>query len=326
MDVILEDTAEATMQDLQICLTKSFDHVEVRHSSRNTVMLRVCDALQDPNCRVKSMTFRSGVSVGDLALLKDALLVNRAVESLAFVCLKNIHEIRAAIGCCRTQPRIKRLSLSHYAPPTSRRTGEGRETIAGVLCEEVFSGVVNGQRERQDIRGVPHLEYLELNSYPIGSQGIQILEKDLACNTNIISLRLTNCDLRSDCASSIATVIRKNNHLRILDLSNNRLFIGEGIKQEMTLNTLERRGLKLNMRLLRLDLPVEPTFQSQRQLSKIESQLAANQLFSAYNDSQSIKDPFSIPKNIWPLVLARVSQKPPILNELLRESAVVLYR
>jgi hypothetical protein len=319
----LEDTAEAALNELLDQL-RSKNRVEIGHSSRNMVMFRVCEELKLPTTTAKSLVFRSGVSISDLERLDDALQVNETVESLTFVCLKNTIEIRAAIACCRHHPRLKSLSLMNYTPSISRRVGEGRETVAAAICEAVFGRPFDEQAEDQPqgttyVGGVPTIWHLELDNYPIGSQGIKILEKAIACSTSLITLRLTSCDLRSDGAHSIAEIIKRNGHLKVLDLSHNRLFLGDGIKREMTVNALVKHGLRFNMSLLELGL--EPS----TKLSKIDRQLQINRFRATYLEDR--RDPFSFPISIWAKVIAKIASKPSVLYEvLIRDGTTALFR
>jgi hypothetical protein len=321
----LEDVAEAEIEEvLEQLRTK--DRVEIRHSSRSAVMLRVCEQLKAPTTTAKSLILRSGASCSDLERLRDALRINETVEALKFVCLKTTSEIRAAITCCKQHPRLTSLSLMNYTPSTSRRTGEGREMVAAAVCDELFGTPINDQGEylvhigtnNYSAGGVPNICNLELDTYPLGSQGVQILEQAIASSTRLISLRLTSCDLRGDCTHSIAEIIRKNPFLQVLDLSHNRLFLGDGIRREMTLNVLVKRGLQYNTSLLELDL------QPPAKLSKIERQLKLNRCLASYREANT--NPFNIPPSVWAEAMAKVAPKPSILFEMLRDSAVALFR
>ena len=313
----LEDTAEASMNELLDQL-RSKDRVEIRHSSRTTVMLRVCEELRAPTTTVKSLVFRSGTSIIDSERLDDALRFNDTLEALTFVCLKNTLEIRAAIRCCRHNPRLKSLSLMNYTPSMSRREGEGRETIAKTICEAVFGTPVDEECRGTTYKGgVPNISRFELDNYPLGSQGIQIMEDAIACSKNLIVLRLTSCDLRSDSTRSIAEIIKRNRHLSVLDLSHNRLLLGDGIKKEMTLNDLVKRGLRFNTSLLELELQA-------KNLGKIERQLSINRFRVAC--IQTRRDPFIIPSNVWAEILSKVAPKPSALFETLRYGAMALFR
>ena len=313
----LEDTAEASMNDL-VDQLRSKDRVEIRHSSRTTVMLRVCEELKAPTTTVKSLVFRSGTSISDLERLADALRFNDTLEALTFVCLTTTQEIRAAIGCCRHSPHLKSLSLMNYTPSISRREGEGREMIAATICEAVFGTPVDQLHGSRYEGGVPNISVFEIDNYPLGSQGIQILEEPIASSKSLTVLRLTSCDLRSDSARSVAEIIKRNRHLRVLDLSHNRLFLGDGIKREMTLNDLVKRGLRFNTSLLELELQTIPNF------GKIELQLRINRFRVACLEAN--RDPFSVPPKIWAEILGKVAPKPSVLYETLRYGAMVLFR
>ncbi len=73
------------------------------------------------------------------------------------------------------------------------------------------------------------LESLEIANYPIGAEGAQILAEAMSTNSALKTLKLIDCDLRSDSATYVAHIIRENQCLETLDLSYNRHYLGSQI-------------------------------------------------------------------------------------------------
>jgi len=321
----LEDTAEAGMNEL-VDQLRSRNRVEVRHSSRSMVMARICEELKAPTTIVKSLVFRSGVSTSNLQRLEEALRVNETVEAVSFVSLKSLEEIRAAVACCQDKPRIQSLSLLNYNPSTNHNGVEGITTIATTICETIFGIPLLDDRTADDpllqntyVGGVPTIRHLEVDAYPLGSQGIQILEDAIASSTSLLSLRLTRCNLRGDGASSVVKIIKRNRYLQVLDLTYNPFFLGDGFKREMTLKNIVNGGLRFNLNLLELQLQTPPA----AKIPKIDRLLDINRFWANYSKPGSNLS--SVPFSAWPELMARVAPKPTVLFAVLRDAAPALF-
>lgn len=324
----LEDQAEAALAGLlnQLRLNHT---VEIGRSSRDSTMFQICEELKktsNNNLAVKSLVMRGGISLNGLRMLQQALQENDTIEELTFVSLKCVQELQGAMECCRRQPRIRSLSLTSYNPPTSRRDGEGGEVIATTIRDTIFGEprfLVGDDHAADNEQGVPTLKTLEIVGYPIGTRGTQVLADSIAKNMTITTLRLMDCDLRSDCANSVAQMIKGNRHLKELDLSFNRHYLGSEITRELTLKTMVQRGLRFNMSLLELKLP-EQTVGGPFKRGKIDRQLDISRFRASFVDNK--RDPFSVSPHLWTHVLARVSPKPSALYLFLLESAITIFR
>lgn len=324
----LEDQAEAALGGLLQQL-RCDQRVEIGRSSRDMVISHIAKELKNEQTVTKSLVIRGGISMNGLAMLQQGLEENDTIEELQFVCLKTVQELQGAIDCCRRQPRIRSLSLKSYTPPTSRRIGEGSEVIAATIRDCLF-GVGRYWQDDEDSlcrrpgSGIPTLRILEIEAYPIGTGGLEVLVDSIARNTTLETLRLLDCDLRSDSVSSVANMIKRNNHLKELDLSYNRQYLGSEITRELTLKTLVQRGLRYNMSLLELKLEQTrggPIKRGHRQLVR---HLDISKFRAAFVDLK--RDPFEIPAELWTYVLARVALKPSALYLFLQESAVTIFR
>lgn len=302
----LEDLAEAALsgllQQLQIQST-----VEIGHSSRDALLFRICEEIKSMPIITKTLVFRGGISLNGLRMLHRALQENESINELQFVSLKSPEEVQGAIECCRVQPRIQSLSLRSYT--TGRRAD--REGIAATICNALFWS-----------KGTSGLQTLEIASYPIGARGAQILTEAVASDTHLTTLRLVDCDLRSDSASSIAYMIKVNKHLQDLDLSFNPHFLGSEITRELTFKTLIRRGLIFNTTLLDLRLEQYGCVPIKR--ASLDRQLRISKFRAAFEKSG--RSPFDLPIDLWTHILARVALKPSILYLFLQEGAIVLFR
>ncbi len=302
----LEDHAGAAL----VTLLEQFhlhSTVEVGHSSRDTVLYGICEELKSMMVAATCLVFRGGISLHGLIMLQQALQENQTVCKLHFVCLKSPEEVKGAIECCRQQPRIHSLSLTSYT--TSRRAE--REGVAATIDDAVFGS-----------GGIPTLKTLEITSYPIGTRGTQILAESVANDTHLATLRLVDCDLRSDSASSVAQMIKSNKYLQELDLSYNLHFLGSEITRELTLKTLVRRGLRFNTSLFELKLEQTRGGPLKRRL--LDRQLEISKFRAAFVDSG--KNPFDIQPQMWTHILTRASLKPSILYLFLQEATVTLFR
>jgi len=227
--------------------------VQIKHSSRDSVILRVCEALLRSKCATdsddasddnsgqqdeetyqsvetvvaKKLVFRSGVSVTGIQRLEEALQQSDTnIEELEFVCLKSIDIVERAIYCCRRNG-IRRLSLKNFSGST-RSSREHRYAMLGAIRGGLV--VSDCDRDDKDIENNSSrttLEYLEIENYPIGDAigeaGGHVLA-DTSSIEGLKTLKLLDCDLRSDSAAAVAQIIRRSKSLEVLDLSYNRHF------------------------------------------------------------------------------------------------------
>jgi hypothetical protein len=398
----LEDQAEAAIEGI-IDQLYTNDKVEIKHSSRDSVMLRVADALSnhyhqrhtpphsssgsdhddsDEQRRIivaKKLVFRSGVSLQGLQRLQEALqqgvaatrneevrrpsiqesnktsTINASssssIDELEFVCLATPETLQAAIQCCRASG-IKRLSLKNYG---ARMLLQNRDLVSLTIRSALWGldddrhleeneyndaedGVIN------DAGNLVMLESLEIVNYPIGADGAQLLAEALSTNQSLRTLKLIDCDLRSDSATPIARIIKENHYLEVLDLSYNRHYLGSPLTREMTLKTLLKRGLKHNLTLTELHMeqhPAQhhsassPSSSSSHQIHElqqprilhgtkleVEEQLDINRFRKAFVVQQ--RDPLAIHPNMWCHLLGRVSAKPMALYLFLQDSVPTL--
>lgn len=301
----LEDQAEAALAGLLEQL-RLHPVVEIGHSSRDTVLFSICEAIRSTRVIATSLVFRSGISLAGLAMLQQALQENDTICELQFVSLKSCEEVKEAINCCRHQPRIHSLSLKNY---TTNRRAE-RESIAVTIGDAVFGS-----------GGIPTLKTLEIVRFPIGTRGTQILTEAMAIDTHLTTLRMIDCDLRSDSASFVAHMIKTNHHLQELDLSFNPHYLGSGITRELMLKTLVQRGLRFNTSLIELKL--EQTGGGPIKRSLLDRQLQITKFRAAF--VRSNRSPFDIPQHMWPHILEKVAFKPTILHQFLQEAAITLF-
>ncbi|CAB9507008.1 expressed unknown protein [Seminavis robusta] len=340
----LEDQAEA---GLRRNLDQLYTHetVQIKHSSRDSVITHFCQALSNPTSPlvVRKLALRSGISSVGLQLLQTTLFKMRRegnvlMEELEFVCLQDTNTLLAAILCCRLAG-ITRLSLKNY---NARILRINRDTIS----ETIRSGltmtdhpsvpVLEGDNDNQDgnvgenLEGqnprntIVELDYLEIANYPIGVDGAQILQEAVS---SLKTLKLVDCDLRSDSANCIAKIIRTSPSLEKLDLSYNRHYLGSPITREMTVKTLVQKGLKHNLSLLFLEMRKhDGSSNSSRalDLSKINQQLDINR-FLRRNTVDQPRDLLALPPSLWPVLLARVSAKPAALHLFLQDTVAALF-
>lgn len=337
----LEEQAEAGVR-VNLEQLYSQETVQIKHSSRESVITRLCEALVNPlkPLVVRKLAFRSGISLDGLRLLRDTLSdlqssQRNVIQELEFVCLQDTQTLRVAILYCR-QCGITRLSLKSY---TARILRQSRDTISqsirfGLMAEVPLPDEqTDHSGENEDHDGIypqrpvslAKLEYLEIANYPIGVDGASILEEAVS---SLRTLKLVDCDLRSDSATLIAKIIRTSPRLERLDLSYNRHYLGSPITRELTVKTLVEKGLKHNLSLLHLDMKKhDGSHNSHRtmDLSKIDQQLDINRFLRRNFIDQPRRDLVAIPPHLWPVLLARVSAKPSALNMFLRESGASLF-
>lgn len=333
----LEDRAAASLDNLVEQLYTN-EVVEVKLSSRDIVILRITEEIkasavsangQQRRIVTKTLVLRGGLSMQGLRMLHEALPLSTSLEALEVFNLHNSEEIRAAVDCCRVQPRIRTLALKRFSSPTSRRTGEGRVVLATTIRDAVFGSAAYDddedrpqQQQQQHHDGIPTLETLELSNYPIGAQAVHILTEAMARNETLKTFRLMDCDLRSDSAKAVATMIKHNTTLETLDLSYNPFYLGSEITRELTIKTLIQRGLRHNFTLkdMKMDQAWLPKTFNRR---KLDRQLEANKFRRDF--VRDGHDPFALPATLWPKILSRVSVKPTILNQFVQECAVALF-
>lgn len=342
----LEDQAEAESRHL---IERLYTHetVEIKHSSRDSLMLRITDALlmmmgtpqssivmdsffatngtsTEQPFATRTLVFRSGLSTTSLARLHRALNQPQCpIQQLEFVCLRNENEIEMALQCARLEHcRIDRLRLENYRPAV-RPSREDREALALTIRNGVFGDtiIIDEQASSTADGPLPHVRCFELVGFPLGTVGARILAEPAARNTTLDILRIMDCDLRSDSTVFVAQMIRGNKHLRELDLSYNQHYLASPLTREMTIKTLVAKGLKHNLTLQ--DLGMRQPDGSTIKRKKIDAQLAVNRFRKDFVDNK--RDAFEIPTSAWPHVIARVSVKPSALHGFLRESAVALF-
>lgn len=322
----LEDQAEASLQGVleQLCTQET---VEIKHSSRDTVVFRITEVLKNHHLRnpeepivAKSLVFRSGISVAGLHMLQQALRSYDALEALEFVSLRSIQELKGALQCCH-EASLRHLSLKRYNATVTSGARNDRKEIVQTIQEYIF-GEPNFDDGTPSVsrfpKGIPTLRILEIANYPLGSEGAQILTEAIAENTTLTNLRLIDCGLRSDSTNFVASMIRRNKSLVELDLSHNRHHLGSALTREMTVKTLVQRGLRYNLSLL--ELTMEGIAFNR---TKIDRQLGISRFRKAYIDT--CNNPFSVPIGLWPSVFAKVSDKPAALYFFVRESTVALF-
>jgi hypothetical protein len=258
-----------------------------------------------------------------LRWLQEALQVDDSellVEELEFVCLQSIATLQGAIQCCR-QSGIKRLSLKNYSARLLRQNRDlVSETIRSGLLVDPYQ--LDDDSATNASGAVVMLESLEIANYPIGAEGAQILAEAMSTNSALKTLKLIDCDLRSDSATYVAHIIRENQCLETLDLSYNRHYLGSQITRELTVKTLVQRGLKHNLSLLELHMEQTRGGDSIDR-SKIDRQLDINRFRKNYLDSR--RDPMEIHPFMWCHLLARVSAKPAALYVFLQDSMTTLF-
>ena len=294
--------------------------LEVKHSSRDSLMECITDAMTDPpadaSLKTHTMIFRSGLSSNSLFRLQNAL--NRPdcpIRELQFVSLRNEEQIQLALQCCRQEHcKIERIRLQQYRP-SGRLSREDRQSVAKTLRDGIF-----GLEFAENSGALPSVTIVELVGYPIGAEGARILTDAVAQNKTLDTLRLMDCDLRGDSMYYIAQMIRHNSHLRELDLSYNKHYLGSPLTQEMTIKTLVNKGLKYNHTLQQLRMNSQG---GRINRSKIDRHLSVNRFCHDFVSNN--RDPFTIPEPVWPCVIARVTAQPSALHKFLRENAVALF-
>ena len=165
------------------------------------------------------------------------------------------------------------------------------------------------------------LEYLEIANYPLGSAGCQTICEALSRNPSLKTLKLIDCDLRSDSAIHIAQMIRDNKSLEMVDLSYNRHYNGTPITRELTFKTLVQRGLKYNLNLLHLRM--DQTHGGPMNRSKIDRQLEISRFRKSYIENK--RDPMAIHPAMWCHLLEKVSVKPAATYLFLQDSVATLF-
>ena len=309
----LENQAEAEINGLaeQIFSSKV---VQVNHSSRDTVVLSLVNSLKKNANKVvaQKLIFRSGVSVDSLEQLRETLPLCPNTTELEFCCLPSIEALLGALHCAQT-PFVKSLSLKSLAPWNRQNRGN-----QNVIADAIVSAVVLPDDIYDNNCNARVLTSLEIVNYPVGAQGAHILANAMKENTSLKVLRLQDCDLRSDCAAHIASMIRYNHSLEVLDLSYNRHYLGSPITREMTTKTLVKKGLRYNTTLLELQMHGETNINRKQ----VDLHLSMNRLKKKYQSDKV--DPLSIPPSAWPLLLAKVSAKPNILHLFAQEGLVAM--
>ena len=312
----LENQAE---REVRLLVDRLYKHnvLEIKHSSRDCLIEQITEVLLYPFPVVtRTLVFRSGLSSNSLRLLQTVLKKpDSPIRELEFISLRTEEEVEMALACCQVQPKIERVRLENYRS-LGRVGREDRQSIAQTLRRGIF-----GAEHDNGGCPLPHVTCVEIVGFPIGSVGAQILSEAMVKNSTIETLRLMDCDLRSDSIFYIAQMIRGNTRLRELDLSYNRHYLESPITRELTIKTLVNKGLKYNYTLHRLGL--RQTRGEPVERSKIDQLLSVNRF--CYDFRKNQRDPFNVPEAVWPHVIARVTAKPSVLNQFLRDSATALF-
>lgn len=353
----LEDQAQAAIEGILEQMYTN-DTVQVKHSSRNSVMLGVSQVLKNASGSSrpvvsKKLVLRGGISLEGMRWLEEGLLAqaqNNKIEELKFVCLQDVTTLQRAFQCCH-KSGIRRLTLDSFLSYARNRHTVVAETIRSGLMvandeygdyhESAMNGndppvslgfydILNGQsgnatHERIDRLGFSKnqetkessstLDYLKIVNYPIGVRGMEILAAPFVSTAGLMTLKLMDCDLRSDSANFIAEIIRSSPNLKVLDLSYNRQLFGNFVTREMTIKTLTQRGLKHNISLLHLHMR---GVDEDVDRSKLDLQLEINRLIE--KNANSAQNLFSVHPAVWCHFLARVSEKPSALYFFLQQS------
>jgi hypothetical protein len=266
------------------------------------------------------LVLRSGSSPASLGLLQAALASpNSTIRELEFVGLSSLAELTGALVCCCHGGKIRRLRLENYRLPT-RPSSRQQEAVARSICHHVL-GEAHISDSTKDNRETPvALKTLEIVGVPLGTVGAHVLTEAVAHNQTLEVLKLMDCNLRSDSATSVAETIRRNQSLIALDLSYNPHLLGSPLTQEMTLKTLVRRGLTFNLTMRHVVLPQtggiirDGPMKRQLDVSRFRQDFVTKK-----------RNVFDIPPPVWPHLLARVSAKPSALHLFLLESVVSLF-
>ena len=377
----LDDQAEAVVEGIiDQFFTKEV--VTVKHSSRDSLMLRITNALKDPNngdkLQVQKLIFRSGISIQGLRWLEEALETlssnqnqdQNQIKELEFRCLQSIPTLELAIVCTR-RLGIRKLSLTTYGS-RAQTSRINRDLVASTIRSGLLVSLQQSQqdddpghdvdndgdapatesnstegttskeeegKQHQDDDPTMQLEYLSLSGYPLGSKGIEILSEALPYYaTTLTTLKLIDCDLRSDSNMTIVNIIKANTQMERLDLSHNRHYLGSSIGREMTMKTLIRRGLIFNTNLLELKMDSQSSSPSSQQQgngvvkhnsnntisSKLERQLEINKFLKAYKTKRHW-DPMALHPHRYSAILAYVSSKPSVLYYFVQENIPILF-
>ena len=289
----LEDQAELEFQSICQKLQNN-SVVEIKHSSRDTLMARICQVLCDdtaPPMNVQVLVFRSGLSLTSLLLLQTVLKHEEQkhdaqqeqqqkeeepndndnslssprcpkLHTLEFVNLASLEQVQEAIQCCRIRSTISTLKLTSFLRTSIILQQQQAPNNLHVMVD------IDPDRMRRPGRllaelfashllsdPIPHLQHLMIHGYPLGSVGAQVLAPDVATNTTLQTLGLLDCDLRTDSANAVAAMMRGNKCLRVLDLSLNQFYLANALTWEMTVKTLIRKGLMYNTTLQ--DMPMD---------------------------------------------------------------------
>jgi hypothetical protein len=311
----LDDQAETVVEGIIDQLYTNHT-VQVKHSSRDSLMLRVTQALKENKHLVvaKRLVIRSGISMTGLRWLEEALH-GLEIEELKFMCLNSIETLETAMLCAR-RLGVQSLSLTSFS---ARLLRMNRDLVACTIRSGLIvpiPGQADGDATNKKF------ESLSISSYPIGAEGTQILEEGISQYSSLKTLKIIDCDLRTDGATTIAKMIRDNPTLERLDVSYNRHFPGSSLTRDMTMKTLVRKGLIQNSTLLELRMDQSPG-SSPIKRSKIDRQLDINRFHKSYLEHR--RDPMAVHPHLYSHLLARVSPKPSALYFFLQESAPTLF-
>eukprot|EP00980_Cylindrotheca_fusiformis_P021065 scaffold8070_cov117-Cylindrotheca_fusiformis.AAC.13 len=165
------------------------------------------------------------------------------------------------------------------------------------------------------------IKYLEIRNYPIGVTGTQILSTLPVATANLHTLKLLDCDLRSDSANYLAALIRHSPHLQTLDCSHNRQFRSK-LTREMTIKTIVRNGMQDNLSLLQLYLN---GVDNDINRTKLDRHLDINRLMLAYSQEKKNRALYGIHPAIFGELLGRVSVKPAALYFFLQQNITTIF-
>jgi hypothetical protein len=349
----LDDQAQATLESI-IDQLYTNDVVQVKHSSRDLILLGVTQALKCPSRPViaRKLVLRSGISLTAIGWLQQALLEsdnNNNIGELEVCSLQDTTSLSKVMELCQAC-HITKLTLNSFLSRARGRHNMVSETIrSGLLLMEELTDNVEQEVDAAGTVGyavlgfydvfdqlddetapsnevataaanVSCLEYLELRNYPIGVNGTQIFADFPVCTAGLQTLKLLDCGLQSDCANYLAKIIRYSPKLQTFDLSHNRHFRSK-LTREMTIKTIVRNGLQDNLSLLQLYLDGVDKDINRKPLDR---HLDINRLLLAYVENRE-RMLYGIHPAIWCDLLGRVSVKPAALYFFLQQNITTIF-
>jgi hypothetical protein len=331
----LDDQAQTALASI-VGQLYTHETVQVKHSSRDLIILGVTEALKNPSSTIKAkkLILRSGISLTAIGWLEQSLLKtygDHKIKELEFCSLQDFGVLQKVFECCRNCG-ITKLTLRSFLSYQRKR----HEMVSEAIRSGLITNHTNGKIDRfifsehlDQLRtlnnsspiNISCLEYLEIDNYPIGVIGTQILSTAPVCTVGLRVLKLLDCDIRSDSANYLAQIIRLSPKLQTLDLSYNQQFRSK-LTREMTIKTIVERGLKDNLSLLYLRLN---GVDNDIDISKLNKHLDINRLMVNYNTKREYRQLFGIHPAIWSDLLARVSVKPAALYFFLQQNITTIF-